>query len=112
MIANPDLASFWRTFTSWRGGTSPALRGRGIAWAFSGSINSLTNGYLPPNSVIPDVVTHFTGFYGPRSFHTGGAHVGMVDGSIHYLSDSMDTKTIRALHSCNGGEVVTEFPQQ
>ena len=109
MIFNPDLATFWRTFTSWRGGTSPALRGRGISWAFSGSINSLTNGYLPPNNVIPDVVTHFTGFYGPRSFHTGGAHVGMVDGSIQYLSNSLDASIIRALHSCNGGEIVTEY---
>ena len=109
MISNPDLATFWRTFTNWRGGTSPALRGRGISWAFSGSINSLTNGYLPPNNVIPDVVTHFTGFYGPRSFHSGGAHVGMVDGSIQYLSDSVDASIIRALHSCNGGEIVGEY---
>jgi prepilin-type N-terminal cleavage/methylation domain-containing protein len=109
MIANPNLETFWRSFTSWRGGTSPALRGRGISWAFSGSINSLTNGYLSPNNVIPDVVTHFTGFYGPRSFHTGGAHAGMVDGSIQYLSNSIDTTIVRALHSCNGGEIVTEL---
>lgn len=109
MIANPDVDSFWRTFTNWRGGTSPALRGRGISWAFSGSINSLTNGYLPPNNVTPDIVTHFTGFYGPRSFHTSGAHAGMIDGSIQYLSNSIDTSIIRALHSCNGSEIITEY---
>ena len=109
MIANPTLDDFWRTFPSWRGGTSPALRGRGIAWAFGGSINSLTNGYLPPNSKVPDIVVHFTGFFGPRSFHTSGANVGLVDGSVHYLSNGIDVAIVRALHSCNGGEIVGEF---
>jgi len=30
MILNPDLSRFWKTYNSWRGGTSNALRGRGI----------------------------------------------------------------------------------
>lgn len=107
MIRNPALEGFWQTFTQWRGGSSPALRGRGISWAFGGSINSLTNGYLPPNNAVPDVVTHFSGFFGPRSFHTGGAHVGLLDGSVQYLSNSIDATVIRAIHSCNGGEVVS-----
>lgn len=109
MIVNPALEPAWRTFTSWRGGASPALRGRGTSWAFTGAINSLTNGYTPPNSRIPDVVTHFTGFFGPRSFHPGGANVGMADGSVKLFTDSMDVVTHRALHSCNGGEVVSDF---
>lgn len=107
MIRNPALEGFWQTFTQWRGGSSPALRGRGISWAFGGSINSLTNGYLPPNNAVPDVVTHFSGFFGPRSFHTGGAHVGLLDGSVQYLSNSIDATVIRAIHSCNGGELVS-----
>lgn len=109
MISNPQLEPGWRTFTGWRGGSSPALRGRGISWAFSGAINSLTNGYNAPNSVIPDLVVHFTGFFGPRSFHTGGANVGMVDGSIQFISDGIDASLCRALHSCDGGEVIGEF---
>ena len=109
MISNPDLAACWKSFGSWRGGESPALRGRGIAWAFTGAINSLTNGYLPPNSRIPDVVTHHTGFFGPRSWHPGGANVQLGDGSVKFLSESMDVQVHRALHSCNGGEVVGSF---
>jgi prepilin-type processing-associated H-X9-DG protein len=109
MISNPQLEPGWRTFTGWRGGSSPALRGRGISWGFSGAINSLTNGYNPPNSVIPDLVVHFTGFFGPRSFHTGGANVGMADGSIQFISDGIDASLCRALHSCDGGEVIGEF---
>ncbi|MCA9074728.1 MAG: DUF1559 domain-containing protein [Planctomycetaceae bacterium] len=109
MISNPDLTQVVPTLTNWRGGESPALRGRGISWAFTGAINCMTNGYLSPNSRTPDVVTHWTGFFAPRSFHTGGANVLMGDGSVHFLGDSMDVSVSHALHSKNGGEVVGEF---
>jgi len=109
LIVNPDVDSFWNTFTSWRGGTSPAIRGRGISWAFSGAINSLTNGYLSPNSDTPDLVTHWTGYFAPRSYHTGGAHLLFADGSVHFLTDSMNQDLHRDLHSCNGREVIGEF---
>jgi prepilin-type N-terminal cleavage/methylation domain-containing protein/prepilin-type processing-associated H-X9-DG protein len=109
MVSNPDLAAFWTSFTSWRGGASPALRGRGISWAFSGAINSMTNGYTTPNSRIPDIVTHWTGYFAPRSYHTGGANVALGDGSVRFLSDGIDADLHRALYSCNGQEVVGEF---
>ncbi|MCA9117307.1 MAG: DUF1559 domain-containing protein, partial [Planctomycetaceae bacterium] len=109
MISNPDLSAIVPTLTDWRGGESPAIRGRGISWAFTGAINSMTNGYLPPNSRLPDVVTHWTGYFAPRSFHTGGANVVMGDGSVRFLGDSIDTQIHQALHSKNGGEVISEF---
>jgi type II secretory pathway pseudopilin PulG len=109
MISDPPLSSFWTTFTSWRGGTSPALRGRGISWAFAGTINSLTNGYQPPNSRIPDLVTHHTGYFGPRSWHSGGALAGFADGSVHFLSDGLDLDLCRALHTREGGETIGEY---
>ena len=72
MIANPDLSAIWPAMTNWRGASSAALRGRGTSWAHSGAISTLTNGYSPPNSKLPDVVVHFTGFFGPRSYHASG----------------------------------------
>jgi prepilin-type N-terminal cleavage/methylation domain-containing protein/prepilin-type processing-associated H-X9-DG protein len=109
MIANPDLTTVWPTMTGWRGAGSTALRGRGVSWAAAGACSTMTNGYTTPNSRIPDLVVHFTGFFGPRSFHTGGANVVMADGSVHFLSSSMDAATHRALHSANGGEVVSAY---
>jgi prepilin-type N-terminal cleavage/methylation domain-containing protein len=106
LISNPEVSLFWKSFTNWRGGSSPALRGRGISWAFSGAINSMTNGYHSPNTRIPDVVTHFTGYFAPRSYHTGGAHAALADGSTQFLSDSTALEVIRALHSIRGGEVI------
>ena len=107
MVSNPDLSSCWTTFVSWRGGDNAALRGRGISWAFSGALNTLTNGYTTPNSRIPDIVTHWTGYFAPRSYHSGGANVVMADGSVHFLTNGVDAPVHRALHSANGGEVAS-----
>jgi prepilin-type N-terminal cleavage/methylation domain-containing protein len=106
-IENPNLASVWPQKTSWRGAASAALRGRGTSWAHSGVMSTLTNGYTPPNSPIPDVVTHFTGFFAPRSFHAGGAMGLMGDGSVRLLPDNIDTAVHRALHSGSGGEATS-----
>ena len=109
VILNPDLVTIWPQKTAWRGASSAALRGRGVSWAHSGAVSTLTNGYTTPNSKIPDVVVHFTGFFGPRSWHTGGAQVLMADGSVRLLSDNIDTALHRGLHSKDGGEVVGDF---
>jgi prepilin-type N-terminal cleavage/methylation domain-containing protein len=107
MLYNPNLATVWPQLTGWRGATSNALRGRGTSWAFPGQAATQTNGYNPPNSRIPDVVTHFTGFFGPRSWHPNGALVLMGDGSVQFLADSMDVTICQQLHSRNGGEPTT-----
>ena len=109
VINNPDLATIWPMKSTWRGAASAALRGRGTSWAHSGAISTLTNGYNTPNSKIPDVVIHFTGFFGPRSWHVGGAQVLLGDGAVKFLSDNIDTVLHRGMHSRNGGEVLGEF---
>lgn len=106
VIVNPDLSVVWPTMTGWRGAASNALRGRGTSWASTGAMNTLTNGYIPPNSRIPDMALHSTGFFGPRSFHSGSANVVMGDGSVHTLNEGMEPQICRGLHSANGGEVV------
>jgi prepilin-type processing-associated H-X9-DG protein/prepilin-type N-terminal cleavage/methylation domain-containing protein len=96
----------WRSITSWRGASSPAMRGRGLAWAATTAGNSLTNGFLPPNSPIPDYVVHWSGFFGPKSRHDGGANVLFADGHVAFLTEGTDASLHRALHSINRGEVV------
>jgi prepilin-type N-terminal cleavage/methylation domain-containing protein/prepilin-type processing-associated H-X9-DG protein len=105
MINEAPVHTFWNTFTNWRGGNSPAIRARGMSWAFTGAINSMTNGYLPPNANTPDLVTHWTGYFGPRSYHPGGAQLLFADGSVQYFTDSVDVELHRDLHSANGHEV-------
>lgn len=45
------------------------------------------------------------GFVAPYSFHEGGIHVGMGDGSVQFLSENTSVNVLSALSSCNGGEV-------
>jgi prepilin-type processing-associated H-X9-DG protein len=101
------IVNQWMSLTSWRGASSPAMRGRGLAWAATTAGNSLTNGFLPPNSTIPDYVVHWSGFFGPKSRHPGGANVLFADGHVAFLTEGTDASLNRALHSINGGEVVS-----
>jgi prepilin-type N-terminal cleavage/methylation domain-containing protein/prepilin-type processing-associated H-X9-DG protein len=39
-----------------------------------------------------------------RSYHPGGVNVGFADGSVHFIHDSIDLKTWRALGTRAGGE--------
>jgi prepilin-type N-terminal cleavage/methylation domain-containing protein/prepilin-type processing-associated H-X9-DG protein len=102
-----DLVNRWTELTSWRHAGSPSMRGRGQAWAATTAGNSLTNGFLTPNSKIPDYVVHWSGFFGPKSHHKGGANVLFGDGRVVLLSDKTDKDLHRDLHSINGGEQVT-----
>jgi prepilin-type processing-associated H-X9-DG protein len=83
------------------------MRGRGVSWAATTQGNSLTNGFLPPNSRIPDYVVHWSGFFGPKSYHPGGANVLCADGHVAFLAQDTDASLHRALHSIAGGEVVS-----
>jgi prepilin-type N-terminal cleavage/methylation domain-containing protein len=41
------------------------------------------------------------------SFHTGGAHFGMGDGSAHFITDDIALNIYQGLASGNGGEIVS-----
>jgi prepilin-type N-terminal cleavage/methylation domain-containing protein len=106
-IRDPNLAAVLAAQSNWRGGQ--AGTGRGVSWLRGLAHNVLTNGYNTPNSRIPDVTLHGTGFFGPRSLHPGGALVCFVDGSVRFLTNSIDPSPHRALHSRNGGEVAASL---
>ena len=44
-----------------------------------------------------------------RSHHPGGVQTGMADGSVRFLSETIDLTTYHALATRRGGEVVGEF---
>ncbi|MBX3452691.1 MAG: DUF1559 domain-containing protein [Planctomycetaceae bacterium] len=106
-IINPDLWPVVLGHTGWSGGGNGS--GRGLSWVRGISANVSTNGYNTPNSRIPDITVHGSGFYGPRSLHTGGAHALFGDGTVRFFSDSIDENLHRALHSRDGGETVGDF---
>ncbi len=99
-ISNPDLATvFPSQMTSYRGS-------RGESWIRGVPYAVVTNGYLTPNSAIPDVNVHGRGWFAPRSFHTGGVNLALADGSVQFVSNGVDRRVHWSLHSRNGGEVI------
>ena len=79
------------------------------------AINSL-DAYNAPNSVCPDgsnlPVTNrgpgkgIAGTWGISSSHPGGANALFVDGSVHFLADSLSGQALTALITRDGGEIV------
>jgi type II secretory pathway pseudopilin PulG len=45
----------------------------------------------------------------PSSFHVGGIHIGMVDGSVRFLSENINRGTFDRLSAVADGQVVGEF---
>ncbi len=100
LIRNPNLATVFPTqINSYRGN-------RADAWIRAVPFSTMINGYLPPNSSIPDIGFHGRGFYASRSYHRGGAMHAMLDGSVRFFTQSMDVQVYRAHYSRNGSEVV------
>ncbi len=58
---------------------------------------------------IPFIRADGSGFYDPRSLHTDETNVCTGDGSVRFLTGSIDQATNRAIHSINGDEVVGVF---
>jgi prepilin-type processing-associated H-X9-DG protein len=83
----------------------------GLTW-FVGSLSQTCyNHVMEPNPRIPDCVswTHnpFVGIVSSRSNHDGGVNAMWVDGSVRFVSESINRQVWRAIGSRNGGEVVT-----
>ncbi len=83
------------------------------------AVNTL-NGYNGvPDTVYPDGSSPSAagrgpgkgsgGTWGISSAHPGGANALFVDGSVHFLTNSLSPQTLTALATRDGGEVVSDF---
>jgi len=50
------------------------------------------------------------GYVSARSMHPGGVNVSMADGSLRFVSDTIDLKTWQAMSTINGGENFDDNP--
>jgi prepilin-type N-terminal cleavage/methylation domain-containing protein/prepilin-type processing-associated H-X9-DG protein len=74
----------------------------GHSWA--GSIGSSGSTAIPPNY---QPGPGWTTMYGFRSRHSGGVQFAFVDGSVHFISDSIALGVYHALGTISGGEVAS-----
>ncbi|WP_339727105.1 DUF1559 domain-containing protein [uncultured Gimesia sp.] len=101
-------------------GLNPQSRGDNIhaGWAAgtkldaSGNTYALVAAQLQINSVAGhagdhDTINEFSRLFG--SFHIGGCHVTLGDGSVRFISENMDLNTYHLLAQRNDGAVIGEF---
>jgi prepilin-type N-terminal cleavage/methylation domain-containing protein/prepilin-type processing-associated H-X9-DG protein len=97
------------------------LHSNGKQWAWYSHSNSLFNTAAPPNWKIPDNAggagvggagwawDSCIGIVPARSKHTGGVNVCMADGSVRFVSDSINLYTWQCLGNAKDGQVLGEF---
>jgi prepilin-type N-terminal cleavage/methylation domain-containing protein/prepilin-type processing-associated H-X9-DG protein len=81
----------------------PKFRTWGNVGLWAISAETLLN-HLQTESGTP--IVNGDNLHGLYSFHPGGAQVALVDGSVQFLAESVDRKTLLALITREGGEIV------
>jgi prepilin-type processing-associated H-X9-DG protein len=95
------------------------LNNEGHRWHAGGTGRTSFNTLLTPNSNYPDVTANCgtgsscdnnaTSMVAARSYHTGGVHVLMGDGSVRFASNNIDWLTWTYLGNRSDGQVVSAF---
>jgi prepilin-type N-terminal cleavage/methylation domain-containing protein/prepilin-type processing-associated H-X9-DG protein len=119
-FANPILVASFQPWLDACASTWQAGSGRfgktdtlGEAWSLGLVGYTMGNLTLPPNAPYPNCSVDGTGtiesvgVYGLSSYHSGGANVLLLDGSVRFLKDSISRQTIWALGSVRQGEIVS-----
>ena len=107
--ADIDVPGNYRVDFGYTSGDDPA-------WYFSSFQHGAYNHIYPPNYPIPDCGRGSlpddesdVAIVSARSFHTGGVHSCLADGSVRFVSDSIDQSVWQAAGTKAGGEVQGEW---
>jgi prepilin-type N-terminal cleavage/methylation domain-containing protein/prepilin-type processing-associated H-X9-DG protein len=80
----------------------------GSAWADEAAEFSF-QGCTPPNDTRPGLMAiNCTNNGEPYGFHTGGINVGMCDGSVRFVRESINIRTFARMVTAQGGEIIQE----
>jgi prepilin-type processing-associated H-X9-DG protein len=82
---------------------------RCTSWILGIPYNCVYGAFLPPNSKVPSTNWMNHGFYGAYSYHPGGVNVVLADGSVRFISDTINYETWKAASTIGAGETQTGF---
>jgi prepilin-type processing-associated H-X9-DG protein len=82
----------------------PQFRTWGNVGLWAISAETLLN-HLQEEAGVP--IVNGDNLHGLYSFHPGGVHVAFADGSVQFLKEAIDTKTVLALVTRDGGEILS-----
>ena len=76
----------------------------GKGWIVGKYDSTLFNAFLSPNSQFPNIYVSNYGFFGARSFHAGGVNALSADGSVRFVSDTVDREAWRDYAKLSSGK--------
>ncbi len=82
---------------------------RGGRWADGEAQYCQYDHHYPPNPQLWDCIAFEFSYKPARSRHANGVNVLFCDGSVHFISNTVDAATWRALGSRAGGEVLGDY---
>ncbi|MEX0729087.1 MAG: DUF1559 domain-containing protein [Planctomycetaceae bacterium] len=91
----------------WASGTRASLRNAGSPINDQDPSQLRNVGGGGPPEIQAEVNVLFVGGFG--SFHAGGAHVALADGSVRFISENINSETLKWLADRSDGEMLTEF---
>ncbi|MCA9176113.1 MAG: DUF1559 domain-containing protein [Planctomycetales bacterium] len=87
-----------------------ARDGRGrSSWIWGREHLTTFNTYITPNPEIPDVHRNGFGWFAARSWHSNGVNAALGDGSVRFVTETIDLPIWRGAGTCSGNEV-TKLP--
>lgn len=78
-------------------------------WIRNLPCQGMVNAFFPPNSSQPDVAFHGDSISASRSNHPGGVNVSRCDGSVAFVSETVELQTWRNFFDRNDGQVLGDL---
>ncbi|GIX00632.1 MAG: prepilin-type N-terminal cleavage/methylation domain-containing protein [Pirellulaceae bacterium] len=82
---------------------------RGAGWINGREYYTGYHHYHPPNSTIADVMSCGWGVFASRSNHHGGVNLALGDGSVRFVTESIDLPAWRRVGARNDGQVLEQW---
>ncbi len=84
-----------------------------VSWNWSDTCDGVNGPFTVPGGAWPDTPPPTSGCFGMyytgfSSFHPGGCHFTLADGSVQFLSENIAQNVLTDLTTRNGGEVISE----